>query len=121
MYSIKLRITYQTGKGNKDIVHTYGSKVFEISQHILKVKIPFNKIFLESTEETTTNEAKKVIKTSEENVISLISTNNQLTKIQMAALLDISKTTLERIIKKSQKIYYVGPKKGGHWVVSDKE
>ena len=39
----------------------------------------------------------------------------------MAALLDISKTTLERIIKKSQKIYYVGPKKGGHWVVTDKE
>ena len=42
--AMNIDITDQTGKGNKDIVEIYGKDVFEIMEHTLTVKIPYNKL-----------------------------------------------------------------------------
>ena len=47
---MNIDITDQTGKGNKDIVEAYGKDVFEIMEHTLTVKIPYNKLAMDLNE-----------------------------------------------------------------------
>ena len=51
--------------------------------------------------------------------IELIQENNKITKVIMAEKTGVSKATIERYIKSSSKIFYVGSKKGGHWEVKE--
>lgn len=113
--ALNLDITDQTGKGNKDIVRTYGKEAFDILDNTLIVKIPYNKLALE-IEKVSTN-AKNDAKNLEEKLIDLINENNGITKIIMAERTGVSKATVERCIKASNRIFYVGSKKGGHWEI----
>lgn len=113
--AIKLHITDQTGKGNKDIVRIYGKDVFEISENLLSVNIPYNPLAIEPHD--AKNDAKNDAKTLEERIIDIIVYNNKVTRIEMAEIIGVSKATIERCIKKSVKIKYIGSKKGGHWEV----
>ena len=106
----------QTGKGNKDIVEIYGKDAFEIMEHTLTVKIPYNKLAmdLDKASNDAQNDAQKTI---EEKIISIINENNKITRVKMAEMLGVSKPTIERAIKASTTIKYVGSSKGGHWEI----
>ena len=60
-----------------------------------------------------------VQKSIEEKIISLIKENDKITRLKMAELLGVSKPTIERETKWSNKIKYVGSSKGGHWEVKE--
>ena len=113
--ALNLDITDQTGKGNKDIVRTYGKEAFDKLDNTLIVKIPYNKLALEI--EKVSTDAKNDAKNLEEKLIDLINENNGITKIIMAERTGVSKATVERCIKASNRIFYVGSKKGGHWKI----
>ena len=118
--AMNIDITDQTGKGNKDIVKEYGPDAFEISENLLTVKIPYNPLELNNEYvNDAKNDAKNDVKTLEEKIIDLIQENNKITKVIMAEKTGVSNATIERCIKSSSKISYVGSKKGGHWEVKD--
>ena len=118
--AMNIDITDQTGKGNKDIVKEYGPDAFEISENLLTVKIPYNPLALNHEYvNDAKNDAKNDGKTLEEKIIDLIQENNKITKVIMAEKTGVSKATIERCIKSSSKIFYVGSKKGGHWEVKE--
>ena len=72
-------ITDQTGKGNKDIVEIYGKEAFEIMEHTLTVKIPYNKLAmdLDKTSNDTQNGTQKSV---EGGIISLIKGYDKITR-----------------------------------------
>lgn len=113
---MNIDITDQTGKGNKNIVEIYGKDAFEIMEHTLTVKIPYNKLAMDlnTISDDAQNDAQKTL---EEKIIFIIKENDKITRIKMAELLGVSKPTIERAIKASNKIKYVGPSKGGHWEI----
>jgi predicted HTH transcriptional regulator len=120
--AMNIDITDQTGKGNKDIVEIYGKDAFEIMEHTLTVKIPYNKLAMDlnTTSDDAQNDAQNdAQKTLEEKIIFIIKGNDKITRIKMAELLGVSKPTIERAIKASNKIKYVGPSKGGHWEITE--
>ena len=53
----------------------------------------------------------------EDRIIDLINKDNRITKVKMAKILQVSKTTIERSICISRKIMFVGSSKCGHWKV----
>lgn len=66
------------------------------------------------------NEAKNdTTKTLEEQVAELIKGNNSISKAEMALITKKFKSTIDRLLKQSKLIIYVGPKKGGHWEIVD--
>ena len=50
-------------------------------------------------------------------IIRLIEKNKYITRLEMAEKIGKSKATIERIIKKSKKIKYVGSSKKGYWEI----
>ena len=59
-------------------------------------------------------------KTLEDLVVELIRANPKISKIKMAAVTGKSKPTIERMIKKSERIRRVGAAKGGYWEILEK-
>lgn len=55
----------------------------------------------------------------EERVVELVRSEPLITKVEMAERMGVSKSTIERMLKKTKLIKHVGPNKGGHWEVSD--
>ncbi len=49
--------------------------------------------------------------------MQLIKNNPYITRIEMAEKIGKSKATVERTIKKSKKIRYIGSSKKGHWEI----
>lgn len=76
----------------------------------MQVNLPYNNDAL------TQNDAQKNI---EAVLINLIKNNPQITRIEMAKHIGKSKATIERILKKSTKINYVGSSKSGHWQIKE--
>ena len=56
-------------------------------------------------------------KSIEDLLIDLIKKNPAITRKEMAIIINKSKPTIERIIKKSKKIKYIGSSKSGHWKI----
>lgn len=54
-------------------------------------------------------------------LIDLIINNPTITRKEMAVTIDKSKPTIERIIKKSKRIKYVGSSRSGHWEIVEDE
>ena len=119
--AMNIEITDQTGKGNKDIVREYGKDVFEISEHVLSVNIPYNPLALigDKTSSDAQNDAQNDAQSLEDKIISLIIKNNKITRIQMAKQLGVSKATIERCLKISKRIVFKGHAKSGYWEVVD--
>ena len=71
------------------------------------------------------NDAQKVLgiendgpnKSIEDLLIDLIKKNPAITRKEMAIIINKSKPTIERILKKSKKIKYIGSSKSGHWKI----
>ena len=121
--AMNIEITDQTGKGNKDIVREYGKEVFEISEHVLSVNIPYNKAALVGnndhnfTDNFTENFTEKEIK-----IMALIRTNRHVTTSQMAHELGVSRQTINTLIKKLKEknvLIRANGDKGGYWEIKE--
>ena len=55
----------------------------------------------------------------EELVIELIKTNPKITKVEMVEKTGKSKPTIERMLKKSNKIARLGSNRGGTWIIKE--
>ena len=66
------------------------------------------------------SEPQKLYKHSIEGLlIDLIRNDDKITRKELASNLNKSKTTIYRVIKKSNKIKFVGSSKSGHWEIKD--
>ena len=99
----------------------FGKDVFEISEHVLSVNIPYNPLVLigDKTSSDAQNDAQNDAQSLEDKIISLIIRNNKITRIQMAKELGVSKATIERCLKISKRIVFKGHAKSGYWEVVD--
>lgn len=62
------------------------------------------------------NDAKKTL---EESVIELIKINPKITKIEMVEKTGKPKPTIERMLRKSNKIARLGSNRGGAWIIKE--
>lgn len=62
------------------------------------------------------NDAKKTL---EESVIELIKINPKITKIEMVEKTGKSKPTIERMLRKNNKIARLGSNRGGAWIIKE--
>lgn len=106
---MKLDLMEQNGHGIPIILKEYGKEVFEIEDNFITVTIPFDRTGFENDAQ---NDLENVL-------IKVIKNNPQITRIEMAKHIGKSKATVERILKKSQKIIYVGSSKNGHWEIKE--
>ena len=113
--ALNLDITYQTGKGNKDIVRTYGKEVFDILDNTLIVKIPYNALALEN--DTNDDVTHDVTQGDLAIIIELIRKNPKITREEMALAINKTTRTVQRILNKCEYIEYVGSGDKGHWVI----
>ncbi len=51
-------------------------------------------------------------------IIKLVRRNNQITQQEIASILNISRSTVSREIKKITYLHHMGPAKGGYWMIS---
>ncbi len=116
---LKCNIVESSGHGVPLVVREYGKKAYKFSQDSITVTIPFDKngFDLEEKEETKTmlknygyNEIIKAL-------IELIREDPRISKVEMAKIIGKSKATIERVLKSTDIIRHVGPKKGGHWEI----
>ncbi len=99
-------------------------EAFYISEHILTVKIPYNKLAFNKdwessdTEKDTENDTENSTENKlEDKIIHLICNNSSLSTTKMASELGVSRVTIARVIKSSKRIVRIGPDKGGHWAI----
>ena len=125
--AIKLRITDQTGKGNRDIVRVYGKKVFEISKNLLSVNIPYNPLAMEEKESTPATQKttqKTTQKSTQEQIVELVEENPFITRKMLASLLNITEDGIKyhlAALKKKEIIKRIGGDKGGYWKIIQKK
>ena len=121
--AIKLRITDQAGKGNRDIVRVYGKKVFEISKNLLSVNIPYNPLAMEDLPQNVTENVTENVAEKETKIVELIMQNPFVTTSAMASYLSVTRMTISRIIKKLKEkgiVVRVNGDKGGYWKIIQK-
>ena len=113
---------YATGfNKTKEAYEQYDKKPEYInSEYFFTVKLPnvnetvkFQHVYSE-TENDTENDTEKSV---EDKIIDIIKSNPFATTIEMASALKVSRATIARAIKKSNKIRRVGADKGGHWEI----
>lgn len=105
----------QSGHGVPIIVREYGENAYRFSESSITVVIPFDKKGFMG-ENVAQNVAQSNVETA---LIQLIKNNPKITRREMALLFGKSVKTIEREIKKSSKIKYVGTGKSGHWEIKD--
>lgn len=67
------------------------------------------------------NPSKEMLKTPQK-ILNILATEPELTLSDIAYVLELSQSTIERAVaklKKADKLEFVGPRKGGRWVVKD--
>jgi ATP-dependent DNA helicase RecG len=97
---------------------TQGSLKRQCSVALFTVKVTFD---LKTREVEKTDVAKNVAKNlteRQQRIIALISENPQITRAEIAGAIGVATKTIEReLTTLSNIVYYVGPKKGGHWEI----
>lgn len=116
--AMNIDITDQTGKGNKDIVEIYGKDVFEIMEHTLTVKIPYNKLAMD-LDNVPHDVPHDVPQGDLDIIVELIKKNPNVTREDMARAINKTTKTVQRIINKCEFIKYVGSGDKGHWEITE--
>ena len=111
---IQLGLIEQTGHGVSLIVDKYNKDVFEFLDNFIKVKIPFAYNIGEEIQNVPQNVPQK---SDLDIIIEIISNNPNATKEEMAKAIGKTTKTVQRIIKESQCIVYVGTSKNGYWEI----
>lgn len=126
---LKMHYMEQSGKGTSTIVNRYGKDVFKFGTSFIQCILPYEIVDIDKynqligksfsdTQNDTQNDTQKLL---EEKIIAYIRLNGKITREQLALKIGVSKATITRAIKKSSRINYVGPSKGGHWEIVDKD
>ena len=119
---MQLRISERLGMGVNKIVSVYGKKAFLIEQDFIKVTIPYLRLIAHKSSISEQKSDKKVSK-SEKNIQRILAemrNNPNITSSQLAGILGISTTAVEKNIsylKDNGYIEKIGSNKSGHWKV----
>ena len=110
----------QMRHGISDVVKKYGNDIFDINDNYINVTLPFDKEVMASKTNEAQNEAQsEAQKSIEEIIIQLIKGNPNITRQEMIKITGKSKSTIERVLRKSTRIFYVGSSKKGHWEIKE--
>ena len=122
-----VKLTENLGSGMRKILRYYDKSCFEfVGKYIIctfKFKPnPFVNEFNSSvseiknvTDDVTVNVTDKI--TIEDKILRIIESDKNVTQEKISKILGISRMTVYRIIKKSNKIKRVGSDKNGHWEI----
>ena len=115
---LNMGLTEHTGHGVPTIINKYGKGAFEITDHYLKCKIPFEEKVLELKNK---NVGLNVgLNKTEKAVLGLLIEDADKTADVIAVEIGVTKRTIERTfsnLQKKGKIERVGSKRDGIWVV----
>ena len=64
-----------------------------------------------------THDEEKIRESYESGILSMVKSNNRITRTEMAEKLSISLRSLRRIINKMDELHYVGSGNHGHWEI----
>ena len=105
------------GSGMSRILKAYDESIFDITPNFLVVTFPFEEGFALPNEPIN-----EPIKSLGERLLSLISSNQGISKEELAEKTDKSRSTITREIKKlcdAGKIKRIGSNKVGHWEIAE--
>ena len=119
---LQLHLSEQSGRGVTSIINAYGKEAFEFREDAIVVKIPFNRINEVGNEVGNKVGNKDDIKLTinRKKIIVEIRNNPNVTSKQLAIILGISETAVEKNIKylrENEYIERIGSNKTGFWKV----
>ena len=115
---LQLHISERSGRGVPTIVDIYGRDIFEFRENTIVVNIPFNWI---NRPKVNVKEGKSLSSRQEE-VLTEIRNNPNVTQPQLSQLIGIGITAIEnniKFLKKNGYIERVGSNKTGYWKVNE--
>lgn len=118
---LQLRISERSGRGVPKIIGKYGKESIKIEKNRIIVRIPFNKINVNSFEPVN-NKVYKWINKSQGSMIKLIRDNPNITIKQIMLETNLSEPGVKKnlkILKEENIIERVGSKKSGYWKIND--
>lgn len=115
---LNMGLIEHTGHGIPTIINKYGKDIFEIDETYIRCVIPFNKEILKK-------KSKNIIVTdslnkTEKAILECLIENSEITTMELADKIGVSKRTIERYIlnlQKKGKIERIGSKRDGKWIV----
>ena len=115
---LQLHLSEQSGRGVTSIINAYGKEAFEFREDAIVVKIPFNRINEVGNKVGNKDDIKLTI--NRKKIIVEIRNNPNVTSKQLAIILGISETAVEKNIKylrENEYIERIGSNKTGFWKV----
>ena len=112
---LKLHISEQSGRGVPKIIKSYGRDAYEFRENSIVIKIPFNWI-----NEVGNKVGNKPLNITRQKILSEIRNNRNITTKQLAVILGISETAVDKnlkFLKENGFIERKDSKKAGYWVV----
>ena len=112
---LNMGLTEHTGHGIPTIVNTYGEEAFEIEDNYIRCTIHFDKHVLDEIVIKNVGLTK-----TEKKVIQFLIGSSNLTSVELAEKVGVTKRTIERALKSLQEkniIERIGSKRDGNWIV----
>ena len=121
---LQLHISEKSGRGVPKIVETYGQQAISFNENSIVVTIPFNWINVVGNKvgDKIGNKTDVKLTPNRTRMISEIRNNPNITSSQLASILGISTTAVEkniRYLKDNGCIERIGSNKSGYWKVKD--
>lgn len=120
---LKLNYMEQSGKGISTIISKYDKSVFYFGSSFIQCILPFNIVDKEKYYQIIGKEhnvhQNVHQKSYLEKITYLIKNNKNITLNEMSLEVGMSVKTVQRAIKKTGKIKYVGSSKSGHWEITN--
>ena len=116
---LNMGLTEHTGHGIPTIVNTYGEEAFEIEDNYIRCTIHFDKHVLDEIVIKNVGLNVGLTKT-EKKVIQFLIESSNLTSVELADKVGVTKRTIERALKSLQEkniIERIGSKRDGSWIV----
>ncbi len=114
----------QLGSGMSRILKVYDRSIFQISEHFIKVEIPFTLLKEEGITDNgdENGDENGNEKSEEEKALEILKTNAFITANQMANIMNVSPRKISRIIKilkEKEQIVRIGSDRKGYWKIKD--
>ncbi|HAS55875.1 MAG TPA: transcriptional regulator [Firmicutes bacterium] len=121
---LQLHISEKSGRGVPKIVETYGQQAISFNENSIVVTIPFNWINVVGNKvgDKVGNKTDVKLTPNRTRMISEIRNNPNITSSQLASILGISTTAVEkniRYLKDNGCIERIGSNKSGYWKVKE--
>ncbi len=115
---LQCNIVEHSGHGVPVIVREYGKQAYEFSESFITVTIPFDKTgFDRQNVLENQNVCENVHQNPLNTIMKLIEDNPQITLKEMAKAIGKTEKTVQRLLKNSDSIEYVGSSKKGYWTL----